>query len=237
MKKQSLNCGSCIFLGRERAFERKCTELGKLPSSKSCATYKPDVFTLCDGRPKVKRLGVIANAIHELTPSELQTLGAVLHAERTTRKFGWRFYQRVYIRFTGQAGANYFSNFAVGHVVYADKDYIRIVGDSGKLMVTAVNDGSSSTIYTLEQFKVLSAQMTKAKHFNDPRRELEDTKHTMAVPLDDILDSDKPLGRKLVKSKARTDDLVSLISKLSNGIMRPTRKSIKGQSKEIVMSY
>lgn len=240
MRKQKLNCGSCVFLKRERAFERKCEEFGKLPSSSSCASYKPDVFTLCDERPKVDRLKTVAAAIQMLSLTELQTLGAVMHAERTTRKFGWKFYQRVYVRYTGQAGANYFSNFAVGYVVYADKDYIRIVGESGKLMVTAVNDGSTSTVYTVEQFKVLSAQMTKAKNFTDPRRDIEDSKRATISTLDDIVESDKPLGKKLSKSKSKTDDLVSLIAKLSNGIMSPKKKkkpAARGRSQEIVMSY
>jgi hypothetical protein len=217
MKKQNLNCGSCLFLNRDRIFERKCIELGKLPSAKACTSYSPDAFMLAGNEKAVDRLKMVSSAIHGMSLTEIQALAAVLHAEKSTRKAGWKFYQRVVVRYTGSASSNYFSNFAIGYVVFADKDNIKIVGDSGKMMITAMNVPDSNTIYTMEQFKVLSAEMVRKKQFSDNTSSHHYTGPHVAG-LDDAIGAGEPTNRKLKVSKTRTEDLVSIIAKMSQGI-------------------
>lgn len=217
MEKLHLNCGSCLYLNNDKIFDKRCGDLGKLPTSKGCGSHKANSFLLIGEGPKVNRLKQVASAITGMSINEIQALAAVLIAERNTRKYGWHFYQQVYIRFTGNGNANYFSNFAVGHVVYADKDTVRIVGDSGKMLISAINDRAGSTIYTIERFKLLAAEMTKKRHFNDPQSTLSSSPSSVHK-LDDILDSETPLSRKLVKSKTQADDLVAIVSKMSMGL-------------------
>ena len=224
MKKLSLNCGSCLFLNNDKIFERKCGELGKLPTSKGCGSHRSNPFLLIGDSSKLHRLQQLSTAIRDMSNNELQALAALLNAERHTRKYGWKFYQRVYIRYTGSGNANYFSNFAVGHVVYADKDTVRIVGNSGKMLVSAINEKTGTTVYTVERFKELSAEMTKKRQFTDPSFQSTGVIRAPAK-LDDVLGDDRPLSKKLIKSKTKADDLVSIVAKMSMGFGLKTRNS------------
>lgn len=231
MKKLNLTCGSCMHLSRERCFEKRCNELGKLPTSSSCSSHKPDAFALVGHEESVPRLAMVAKAIHKMSIPEIQALAAVLHNEKQTRKNGWQFYQRVYLRFTGSSNRNYLGNFAVGYVISADKDYIRVVGDSGKMFFSLVNDKNSDTIFSVERFRSLQSEMTKKKHFVDPES-------TRAIPraniqrLDDVLNSDEQVNKKLTKFKTKSDDLVAIIDRMSRGLA-PTKK-VKTESRKSV---
>lgn len=239
MKKLNLTCGSCLYLNRDKVFEKKCTELGKLVSSKACSSHKADAYQLI-GKPRsIARLSHIAKGISGMSASELQALAALISAERHTQKYGWRFFQRVYIRVYGAANANYFSNFAVGYVVSADKEHVRIVGDSGKLMVTAMNDHLNghlpSTVYTVEQFKVLAADMTKKRRFTD---NTTSRSVVMAVrKLDDVLVSDEPINKRLSRSATKMDDLVAIVSKMSLGLSPKAKKRSRKSSGELVVDW
>lgn len=240
MKQQSLNCGSCLFLNRERTFELKCSESGKLPTSKGCLSYKPDMFTLVGTPEKLGRVSKLSHAIHGMTPTELQALGAVLHAERNTRKAGWHFFQKVYVRFTGGADRNYLSNFAVGYILYADKDTVRVVGRNGKMFVSAINDPNSETVYTVERFAPMRAEMVRRKKFVDLKTQAQcaPSQRSTVAQLDDVLDNGLPVTKKLKVSKAREDDLCSIISRMSRGMIgRGSKRTNRAPAGEIVMGY
>ena len=246
MKKLSLNCGSCLFLNREKVFEKKCVELGKLPSSKACGSYVPDAFILAGSPERVNRLKMVSSAIRGMSLTEIQSLAALLHAEKSTRKAGWSFYQRVIVRYTGTSSSNYFSNFAVGFVVYADKDVVRIVGQSGKMMITAMNCKDGDTVYTLDRFKVLAADMTKRKRFVDTTNAGAARGGSYVRPLDDAIGSENKVSKKITVSKTKTDDLVAIIAKMSmgfggarNGARRNTRSGAgrRAGSGEISMDW
>lgn len=218
MSKHQLNCGSCLFLNRERVFERRCSDLGKLTTNKSCNSYKPDMFTLVGNGKKIDRMHSMANAVHGMSANELQTLAAVLHAERNTRKAGWRFMQKVYVRYTGSSNRNYLSNFLVGYVLYADKEYVRIVGESGKMFLSVLNDDDGNTLFTVKKFKAIREAMLASRKFSDPEG-TPDYMRSHIAKLDDIANSDQPLRKQVKKSKAKEDDLVSIVSRMSRGII------------------
>lgn len=233
MTKLSLTCGSCLFLEKDKCFTHKCSELGKLTTSKACTSHKANVFQLVGNKAAINRLKNVAVAIRDLKLSEIQALAALLNHERITRKNGWRFYQRVYVRMIGSANSNYLKNFAVGYVVSADKEYVRIVGESGKTMVSALNDKNSTTVYTVDQFKELSRHMVKS-------RSIEDMSLSRASPvrqLDDFMESEETLNKNVVKSKTRTDDLVAIVAKMTSGIGLKPSRSKKSRSGEIVMDW
>jgi len=72
-------------------------------------------------------MGIISN----YGVNELNALASLLLKEKQTRKFGYHFYQKVYVRLQGQVKNNYFSNFVVGHILDATKENVRIVGFNG----------------------------------------------------------------------------------------------------------
>lgn len=232
MSKHQLNCGSCLFLDRERVFERRCSDQGKIPTNKACGSYKPDMFTLVGSGQKVDRMQKMADAVHGMSANELQALGAVLHAERNTRKAGWRFMQKVYVRFSGSSNRNYLSNFLVGYVLYADKEYVRVVGESGKMFLTVMNDNEGTTLYTVAKFKAVREAMISNKKFVDPEASPEYSRAHIAK-LDAIAESEAPLRKQVTKKKASDDDLVSIVSRMSRGIIgRTGSKKKKSQSEE-----
>ena len=239
--KKNLSCGSCLFLNRDRIFEKKCSELGRLPSSKSCGSYVPDAFLLAGSQEKVNRLKLVSSAIHGMSLTEIQSLAALLHAEKSTRKAGWTFYQRVIVRYSGSSSSNYFSNFAVGFVVYADKDVVRIVGKSGAMMLTAMNIKDSDTVYTLERFKPIAAEMTAKKKFVDSTSSCASHGGAYVRPLDDAIGSDSNVNKKVTVAKTKTDDLVSIIDKMSRGFsVKTSGRSGSGRrsgSSEISMDW
>lgn len=232
MKQHQLNCGSCLFLDRERAFERRCSDLGKLPTGKSCGSYKPDVFNLVGSGQKFDRLHRMADALHGMSANELQTLGALFHAERNTRKAGWRFMQKVYVRYTGGSNRNYMSNFLIGYVLYADKEYVRIVGESGKMFLSIMNASDSSTLYTVQQFKPIREAMVEGKKFSDPENG-QPSMHSRIAKLDDAVREDKPLRKNVKKSKSNEDDLVSIVSRMSRGIIGRAGSSKRTKKKSV----
>ena len=215
MSKQILNCGSCLFLNRERCMERRCADLGKLPTSKACGSHKPDMFSLAGTNQRMDRLAVLADVVHSMSATDLQVLGSVLHAEKNTRKHGWKFMQKVFVRFSGASNKNFLSNFCVGYVLYADKEYVRIVGENGKMFLSVLNEAEGTTVYTVKRFKPMREAMLASKSLRDPAFD-RGVRHVSR--LDDVVNDDNVVLRKQVtKAKSSTDDLVSIVARMYNG--------------------
>lgn len=231
MSKLSLNCGSCLFLNRERCFERRCADLGKIPTNKACGTHKPDMFNLVGTHQKIDRLHKMAEAIHGMSANELQTLSAVLHAEKNTRKAGWRFMQKVYVRYIGSSSRNYLSNFLVGYVLYADKEYVRIVGDSGKVFLSVMNEKNGDTVYTVSQFNELRSAMIAANKRVDPESSYVGARGFVSK-LDKVVEQDRPLRKQVVKGRSSEDDLVSIVSRMARGVLGRSSQARRQSSKE-----
>jgi hypothetical protein len=232
MSKQKLNCGSCLFHEREKTFDHSCNALGKLPTSVACGSYKPNMFSLVGTAQKFDRMEKLAESIYGMSATELQALGAVMYAERNTRKAGWRFMQKVYVRYTGSSNHNYLGNFLLGYVLYADKEYIRIVGNSGKVFLTIMNEQDSNTIYTVNRFKALRDNMIAAKRFTDPDLRSRGFNPRNVMPLDEAPLQDNVLRKSVKKSRASEDDLVSIISRMQRGIIGRGGSRVKRPAKE-----
>jgi hypothetical protein len=198
------------------------------------------MFTLVGSGQKIDRMHKMAEAVHGMSANELQTLGAVLHAERNTRKAGWRFMQKVYVRFTGSSNRNYLSNFLIGYVLYADKEYVRIVGDSGKMFLSVLNDEEGNTLFTVAKFKPIREAMLASKKRDDPEGGPEYIRGHIAK-LDEVANSEQPMRKQVTKKKSSEDDLVSIVSRMARGIIgrTPTAKRKKDvkEGAEITFHY
>lgn len=223
--KCSLNCGSCLFLERERTFETPCIAQGRLPTSKACGSYKPNAYLLVGATLKNDRVEKLADAIHGMTGVELQALGALMHAERTTRKYGWRFHQKVYVRISGSSDRNYLSNFVSGRVLFADKETVRVIGENGKTCLTLINEKTGTTLYTVERFNEIRAKMLEANNRKDP------IKMSQVRPVIQDLDhipEEKITNKYVRRDRGRRDDLVSIVSRMQRGVVaRPERRRKK----------
>ena len=234
--KKNLNCGSCSGLIRDRILEARCSELGRLPSSKACGSHSPDVFSLVGDEDKIMNLEAVSELMAQMSSNDLQVLGALMLREKHTRKHGFQFRQRVYVRIRGASNSNYLSNFVVGYILDATKDSIRVIGESGKTTITAINDKNSETVYTVERFNKLRMEMLAAGRRVDPDIATEQQRLENKQKFASILPLDEAVEKGIVdkKRKASRDDLVSMVSRLGRGqLKRKDKDSTPGKSVRI----
>jgi hypothetical protein len=226
--KKNLNCGSCTFLNRDRTFEAPCSQLGRIPTSKACGSHAPDAFALVGNEDRITNLENVGEMMSQMSDNDLQILGAMMLREKATRKNGFHFRQKVYVRIRGASNSNYLSNFVVGYILDATKETIRVIGESGKTAISAINDKNSETVYTVQRFNKLRMEMLAAGRRVDPdilteeERLANKAKYTTVIPLDDAVKE----GILDKKKKAAKDDLVSLVSRMGKGHLK------RGKQKE-----
>lgn len=226
MKKKTLaqvHCGSCSHLLKSKHFESNCAALGKLPSSKACSSHLPDAHAIANSPKAVERLSGLAHAMDLLSNTELQSLGTLMIREKITRKAGFTFRQKVYIRIHGSGNSNYLSNFVVGYVLDANPEFVRVTDVDGKVAIQVINDANSQTLFTVERFKEFRARMIAAKALTDPKllpsKTGKEYNHILPV---DVAVKDGLITNKKV-SRAERDDLVALANRCGKGIMREKR--------------
>ena len=229
-----LQCGSCTFRERDKLFEKRCSELGKLPSAKACASHTSDAFSLIESSEDDNALSSLGSIIANYGPTELNALASLLLREKQTRKLGYTFYQKVYVRLQGHVKNNYFSNFVTGRILDATKEHVRIVGLHGKNMVCvyAINEKESTTFYTTDRFYPIRKAMAESSRYIDPecmggppsgsslRGRICDLASSESL---EILEVSAHAKRRL--KKAPTDDLVRLVSRLARGVSKPKRST------------
>lgn len=238
--RKNLNCGSCSGLVRERILEDRCNTLGRLPSSKACGSHSPDVFSLVGDEDKIQNLEEVSELMAQMSVNDLQVLGALMLREKQTRKNGFQFRQKVYVRFRGDSTANYMSNFVVGYVLDATKETIRVIGESGKTAIMAINDSKSDSVYTVERFNKLRQHMLEQGHRVDPGIATEQQRLEMKQKFTSILPLDEAVEKGVIskKSKASRDDLVSMVSRLGRGQLKRKDKESSGTpGKSIRIDY
>lgn len=167
-------CGSCLNLEKDKAVDKpsSCIKLGKIPTSKKCASYVPNMHSLINTENKANALFQIANLMCDWNNYELEAFGNLLHTIKTTKRNGWKFCEIVYVRYTGTASSNYLSNFMSCRVIYADKNYVKVVSNSvtssGSALLTLINDKESKTIFRVKEFAKLRKEMRNEGKFVDP---------------------------------------------------------------------
>ncbi len=223
-----VNCGSCLHLNGEKVFEAKCIELGKLDQSVACASHTPDAFSLIgDSDSMVYDLSKLGATLKLMTIRDCQILASLLLNEKKTRRAGFFFMQKVYVRVSGRSGRNYVKNFALGYVLDANKDTVRIVSASGRTAV--VLPIGSDALYTVKAFQPIRTEMYANRKYVDPDVEVGNAKIARAAAemanLDDadslgLLESSISKKRKIKKIKKGSEDLVSFVARLTRGIDR-----------------
>lgn len=153
-----------------------CSQQGFKSSHKACPQFRPDSTRLAETvEEEGNVLSELGNIIADFSTKQLRLFAAALLNESITRKMGFRFYQKVIVRFRGTARANYLSNFMSARILAADRHSISICSDDGKIVFTYdmelnkldPND-LSNTIFTVEQFKPLQEKMVQMNRKVDP---------------------------------------------------------------------
>lgn len=229
--KVSLTCGSCRYLQTDRLDKEPCNAKGKIVSSKSCTQHSPDVFPLVRSAGHVySDLVKLSEVVSSMGHKQLEVIAAMMLRARVLKRFGFTFFQKVYVRAQGDHKGDYISNFGVAHIIDADKEFIRIVGDSGT-SYTLMNEKESTSFYTVNRFQALRKEMLEGKKFVDPDAD-KYTKGSIVGNINNIdnldnvgaVDYDKKGKRKIVKaSKVNKDDLVSFVTRLQAGHLKMTK--------------
>lgn len=229
--KQKLACGSCRFLSRDRKFAEPCSATGKLPTSAACPSHSADVFT--PAKSSLVAIRQIGAALAGMKVSEVQCLAAALLQEGRTRKAGFRFGQKIYIRVQGTSAAFYLNNFASAYVLDADKEHIRLVGDNGCCYTLLNSTQGPRSFWSASEFRAIRDKMVQDKAFADPA--LEAPKVAAIPDIDQVdpalLSSPGNKKRGLARAQKGTSDLVDIVSRMAGGRARSRR--VKGDVFEI----
>lgn len=228
--RDQITCGSCVHLQDERlpGCKTTCINNGKIITSKTCGGFKPN-YKIIPVQPQLKsRFELLAEAVYGMAPSELSLMAALLLQERKTRKQGYHLYQKIYIRYRGTATANYFSNFLVGYIIYADSEYVRVVGEKSSMSLQLITEKESFTYYTMDRFDVLRKTMQERRAYIDPTIAQEEAAANSArigaiSTFDEVVDKKVAINKKIQRKKASADDLVSIVTRMQRGVLRGSK--------------
>lgn len=218
MKKSEFRCGDCRFYSCEKHFDKVCEQLGHLETSIGCEQFKPNVKKLKDALQETEgAIGLLAQVISKVPSSSLHVLSSILYNEKVTRKYGYYFMQKVYVRHRGQPSADYISNFMPAYIMEASKHGLRLLSASGNthILKTEFSRGeiTGPNIYSISEWKKLKAKMVAGNKVEDP--ELRRKKVSQDFLIEDSIPEEKTEKRK--KKKYAINDLVSMADDIERG--------------------
>lgn len=239
---QKTTCGDCSGFTYDKLIGGKqklgCRdEFAKTENCEACAKFAPDVRQL-EGFVGSTGFEGLTNLVAGIDGKNLKILSALLRAEATTRKHGFAFGQKVYVRYRGRANADYLSNYMSAYVVFVNKNYMRLVGKDARCVLTYTKE-SMPTMYTPEEFEPLRRQMEAKGRRVDPdvhTTTVKRLRHMEEIELDMVDDSKagnittidtvfRENGGKRTKSEVY--DLVQVVSDLMQGYDVKGGKSLK----------
>lgn len=244
---QKPTCGDCSGFRYDKLIGGKqktgCeTEFNKTEDCVACNKFAPDVRQL-EGFVGTSSFDAFSNLIAAVDSKGLKVLSALLRVESTTRLNGFRFGQKVYVRYRGRANSDYMSNFMSAYVMAVNKHYIRLIGKDGRCVLTYTRD-SMPSLYTPEQFEPLRHMMEKKGRRIDPDVRTTTSKrlrYMEEIELDMVDDSlngnvttiDTVFRENNVKrKKSEVYDLVAVVGELMQGFDNRNGKGIKRSAKK-----
>ncbi len=162
-------CGECSGFEDEKLLENcstVCSKADKLCSSASCPSFAPRVKVL---KEYAQRDGFehLVSLVEQIPDEALRVLAAIISGESVTRKRGYRFGQKVYVRYRGTSGSNYLSNFMTANVMYVNEQHIRLMSLDGRCVLT-FSHACKVNIFTPQEFAPLRQKMLNANKLLDP---------------------------------------------------------------------
>lgn len=170
-------------------------------------------------------LEMLATVMSHMSPRQLDVLAGLAHTERKTRKMGWRFYERVYIRYVGPANSNYLSNFLVARILDVDDTTIRMIGEDkkGRVFISYEHDGkgNSDSVYRAKDFAELRRKMIDEGKRVDTRylnRMAPSSQQGNVATFDEAVAAHALNEEKLTRRSSAREDLVTLVSNMSRSM-------------------
>lgn len=215
-KKPKPTCGSCVHFDKEKLFDKKCCDLGKIAESKACPSHHPNVFKIRTQHGEDNKVTPLFKALREVPDDVIPVLAAMLAREERTRKLTpFKLLQPVVVCFTGDG--TYVSNYCKANILDITKDYVRIINRKGDMIMTVSLDCLDS-IFSLRQWQEKKAEMLKMGRLVAP----EDKRKTSSLVNHEIIptiDSAFEQGR-ISEKKLRKTDLVKYLEFLDTGVLK-----------------
>lgn len=152
-----IRCRDCIYYERSATYEDKCKNLGIQSFSKPCRRFTLDPYQIDFNNDDTKTISLL---ITNISDKKLIKLAALLAQESKTRKQGFIFGQKVYVKLYQ---SDYLSNYAVARVISANKEYVSLQGKKGWRGMLFHN-----SVLTIEEFIKKKDSLIKQNKLKDP---------------------------------------------------------------------
>lgn len=241
LKSLQPRCGECVGFKCEKLIadnKQVCSKIDKTSTSAACPHFIADTKAL---QPLMKRDafdGLVS--LFQAVPEEgLRALASLLYNEKKTRKAGFHFGQKVYVRYRGAAGANYLSNFMIARIMSVSSEYIRLTSQDGKCNLTFARSTNEDHILTVEEFNELRQKMVAKSRLVDPDTTRLLTKRLRCEEEYDLNMTNESAGGQITtidtvfkenklprRKQKKTIDLVDLVNGMMEG--RNMEREAKG---------
>jgi len=230
LKHQKPLCGDCSGFADERLLEKcksVCGKADKIETSEACPSFAPAVRKLTPVSQNAN-FEPMVEMIAALPDDSLRVMASILYNEKRTRKAGFFFGQKVYVRYRGANGSNYLSNFMIAHVMYVSNEHYRLMSMDGRCVLT-FGIQCAPNIFTVEKFAALRQKMLKKNKLVDPdverllsKRFRAEEEHelnlTKESAIGNITTIDKVFKENGIRrSKKKTTTLIDLVASAANG--------------------
>jgi len=163
-------CGECVGFKCEKLIaenKQVCSKIDKTSTTKACTHFIADPKPL---QPIMKRdsFDALVALIQEVPDDALRSLASMLYNEKKTRRTGYFFGQKVYVRYRGAANADYLSNFMIARVMSVNSEYIRLTSQDGKCNLTFLKKNCQDHILSTEDFNAVRTRMLARGRLVDP---------------------------------------------------------------------
>lgn len=238
MKKTPYTCGDCRFLCSEKAFDKTCDKLGMIETAKACTSFKPNLqkfSTLIEESENT--LELLAQFMRRMPTNHLHILASVITNEKNTRKFGYYFMQRVYVRYRGTAEANYVNNFVPCHIMEASRNGLRLLSADGQIHIFKEDfkkgELAGPNIFSQVEFRKHKAAMVKASKLEDPAHKRKKINQSY------LIEEEAPKTTKSVTYT--TNDLVTMTQDVERGYIanstyrKPRTEELENHSRNLTI--
>lgn len=199
--KKNISCEQCIYLNKEKLKNKVCSDFGVLPTSKICASFKPNVHSFRNSNGANNVIDLF-EAIRNLQPSMLPLVASLLLREERTRKYTkFKIFQPVAVNISGNG--DYLEDYCKAYVLDADKQYFRIINKKGTLI--AQLPLNTTSVLTVKEFKKLKPSLKKNKIKTGKKS------FSLEVPTIDTVVKEGKINKKLLKKS----DIYTLFKELS----------------------
>ena len=165
-------CNECVGFKNAKLLSPKatCFEMGRSKASEVCTMFTFNSFDIVSREPStsiVPPMLELSQVISCFPTSKLRSLALLISYEKLTRNCGFSFYQKIYLRYRGHAGANYLSNFMIAYVIRAvpsRRDIPSMLYLTDRRCISQFSfenyeDSMSISLYTADDFEALKSRM------------------------------------------------------------------------------